>query len=59
MFYEPLSAEDAAEKLYALATDEFLRQSLITKGRKQLERFDTAENRARKLIEYCEDICKK
>ena len=58
MFYEPLSAEDAAEKIYALTTDESLRHSLMAKGKKQLEKFDTAENRAKKLIEYCEEICR-
>lgn len=57
LFYKPLSAEDAAEKLYALATNDSLKQSLISKGGKQLEKFDTSENRAKKLIGFCEDIC--
>ena len=57
LYYQPLSAEDAAESIYLLATDSKLRKDLIDKGENQIQEFDNNEQRARKIIAYCEDIC--
>lgn len=57
VYYQALSAEKAAEIIYDLSTNEALRESLVKNGRKRLQEFDSSEQRARKLIRYCEDIC--
>lgn len=57
-YYQPLSPEDAAEKIYSVANNVAKRTCLINNGERQLLTFDTSEQRARKLIDYCEEICK-
>lgn len=54
IYYSPLSAEEAAESIHRLATDQALRSRLITAGKEQLKTFDTAQARAEKLLALCE-----
>ena len=55
-YYSPLDAEDAAERIYEVATDVGYRQRLIEEGKKQLKKFDSYNERAKKLVELCEKI---
>lgn len=55
-YYSPLSAEEAANRLYESATDENIRNKIIAAGRKQLAKYDTSEQRAEKLIKICESL---
>lgn len=55
-YYSPLDAEEAAERIYEVATDPDYRQRLIDEGKVQLRTFDTYYQRAKKLIELCEKI---
>ncbi len=56
LYYKPLSAEDAAEKIYTLANDKQLYYQLIESGVQQLKKFDTSFERAKKIIEFCESV---
>ena len=58
IYYDPLSAESAAECIYRVATSPELTERLVKAGKKQLERFDTSLERADKSIKLCEDIAK-
>lgn len=57
LYYEPLSAKDAAGVIFNLSNNDKLIKALVKKGEEQLNKFDTSEQRARKLIKYCEDVC--
>lgn len=54
LYYSPLSAEDAAEKLYLLATNKNEQDKLIANGKKQLKAFDTYTARSEKIIRIIE-----
>lgn len=54
LYYSPLSAEDAAEKLYYLATNKNEQDKLIVNGKKQLKTFDTYTARSEKIIRIIE-----
>ena len=56
VYYSPLLAEEAADRLYEAATDEILRQRMVESGRKQLGKYDTSVQRAEKLIKLCEEL---
>ena len=56
LYYEPLSAEDAAEKIFSLSKNEVVQKDLVNKGVVQLKNFDTSEQRAEKVFKYCEDV---
>lgn len=58
IYYSPLSAEDAANKIYLLANDKKKQKELIEKGKIQLKTFDTYDDRAKKIVEFCESIVK-
>lgn len=53
LYFKPLSAEDACEKIISLVQNENLRKELIDEGKKELEKFDTPKERARKYLEIC------
>lgn len=53
LYFKPLSAEDACEKIIALIQSENLRKELIEEGKKELKKFDTPKERARKYLEIC------
>lgn len=57
-YYSPLSAEEAVEAIYKVATDEEYRMMLVESGKEQLKTYDTYDERAMKLIGLCEEICK-
>lgn len=55
LFFEPNSPEDFAEKAIRLLTDEELRQTLIAKGLKLVEK-RRAEQPYKKIIDICVDV---
>ena len=55
VYYSPLSATEAAEAIYRVATDSALRKNLIVAGKEKLKEFDSAKERAEKLIALCEE----
>lgn len=57
LYFNPLSVQEASEAIFNLANNEILRNELVVKGKQQLLTFDTNEQRAVKLMNYCEDIC--
>lgn len=54
IYYEPLSAQKAADAIYEVSTNTSLRNKLITSGKNRLRDFDNYRDRARKLIELVE-----
>ena len=58
LYFSSLDASDAAEKIYKVSNNQTIRKQLIDEGLKQLNQFDTASQRAEKLIKLCEDISK-
>lgn len=59
LYFEPKSAEDAAEKIRQLVSDNGLQNHLVEKGREQLKTFDTAAERAQKYLALCEQFAKQ
>lgn len=55
-YYSPMSAEDCAEAIYKVASDEAYRLQLTTKGKEQLKKFDNYEQRAVKLVRILEGM---
>lgn len=58
LYYAPLNAEEAAERIIKLSNDEKLKNMLVREGIHQLKSFDTFETRANKIISFCEKITK-
>lgn len=56
MYYAPLNAQEAADVIYKVSTDESLRERLINNGKKQLLQYDTYEQRTNKLINLAEQL---
>lgn len=56
LYFDPLSAERAAEVIYKVATNKALAESLVSNGVEQLKKFDNFTERANKLIECCKNI---
>lgn len=54
LYFEPLNAESLAKKILELYDSEDLQRRMIEAGRRRLEVFDTAEERAAKLIRALE-----
>lgn len=57
-YYSPLSAKDAAEKIYNLLTNKARIDSITQKGEKHLKNFDDYNSRTAKLIQIAEQIVK-
>ena len=57
-YFSPTSVSDIGEKLHSLATDPTLSQKIVDKGLRQLGHFDTAAQRARKLINITSELAK-
>lgn len=55
-YYSALDAEAAAEAIYKVATDKDYAAQLVLNGRKQLQQFDTYNQRADKLMKIIEDL---
>ncbi len=58
VYYSPLSAEDAAQQIYEVATNCNLRDRLVATGTRQLISFDSYTTRSEKLIRLLENIGK-
>lgn len=58
VYYSPIDAVNAAKAIYSVATKDSLRARLVEKGREQLKKFDTYEQRANKLIHILESLVK-
>lgn len=56
LYYDALSAKDAAQKIYEVAHNAQLRTQLIEAGHCQLKKYDTYNDRAIKLIKICENL---
>ena len=55
-YFDPLDPKDIADKIITLSKNKKLQQKLIRKGIQRLKSFETAEGRARKYIQICEQI---
>lgn len=53
VFYRPGDAEEAARSILRLVSNRALQEDLISNGKKQLEKFDTALSRAKKYLQIC------
>ena len=56
LYFEPLSAGDALEKILALRTDAPLYRVLVKAGQAQLQRFGTPQQRAQAYLSLCEKL---
>lgn len=54
IYYDPLNAKDAADKIYELVKNPAHADSLVKNGEKQLKLFDSYKDRASKIVELCE-----
>lgn len=59
LYYSPLSAKDATDKILSIVHNPELKNHLITKGRERLKEFDNNEQRADKIIQLLEQIYKE
>lgn len=63
IYYSPLDYKDLGDKIVMLSKDKQLQEKLVVNGKKQLQTFDTPEDRVRKLIEIVEKgqtmVCNK
>lgn len=53
LYFQPKNVEDAVFKILELVGNQALKNELVVKGKKQLEQFDNAMERARKYLEIC------
>ena len=56
LYYQPLSADEAAKQIYRLANDNLLREQMKEAGYLQLNSFLNAEERCNRLIQILESI---
>lgn len=56
LYFEPLHAEKAYQRIMELSTSEELRKSLVEKGLKQLKTFNTPQERAKAYLCLCEQL---
>jgi glycosyltransferase involved in cell wall biosynthesis len=56
LYFDPLDPQDIAEKIIKLSTDNELQRNLVKKGIERLKDFETAESRARKYLNICQQI---
>lgn len=56
LYYSPLLAKEAAEYIMKLVTNSTLKNKLVEAGKKQLQKFDTAEIRCEKIIELTKSL---
>lgn len=56
IYYEPLSAEAAAEAIRSVVVDEELRRALIEKGQRRLDDFPDPESKLRMLLDWLVDV---
>ncbi|PTM18716.1 MAG: mannosyltransferase [Bacteroidetes bacterium] len=56
VYYEPKVAVSAADAIVRLLTEPGLQETLIENGKRRVKRFDSAADRARKILEVCEQV---
>lgn len=59
LYFDPLNPKDIADNIIKLFNNKSLQEELVAKGTERLKDFETAESRARKYLELCEQIYKK
>lgn len=58
VYFNPVDANDIADKLVTLIDDKDLQDSLVKKGVEQLKQFGTSEDRAQGVLELCDSLIK-
>lgn len=53
LYFDPLNADDGLLQIKKLINDPPLKKSLISKGQERLQKFPTANERAKKYLEIC------
>jgi glycosyltransferase involved in cell wall biosynthesis len=56
LYFEPMNPVAAADKIVMLLKDKKLWEALIKKGKQQLRQFDSAESRAQKYLDLCQQL---
>jgi glycosyltransferase involved in cell wall biosynthesis len=56
IYFDPMNPKDMAAKIIEVYENKELQRDLIAKGKKQLENFGTAEDRAVRILKICEEI---
>ncbi|MCC5921019.1 MAG: glycosyltransferase family 4 protein [Cyclobacteriaceae bacterium] len=59
LYFEPKNAASAAQEIQKLISDQGLQQDLIAAGHRELKKFDSAQERARKYLELCKQYADK
>jgi len=59
LYYQSTNPKDAAEKVEKLIRNRQLQEGLIQEGQRQLEKFDSPQERAKKYLELCEMLVNK
>lgn len=55
VYFNPINPKDIAKKIYRVAKDETFRNNIVSNASKQLYRFDSPEDRVKKIIALVED----
>ncbi|MBO4620700.1 MAG: glycosyltransferase [Victivallales bacterium] len=58
IYYNPVDANEIADKLIALANDQSLQESLVAKGTQLLTQFGTSLDRVQGILRLCENLAK-
>lgn len=56
LYFHPLNAKEAAEKMLELNENEKMRLTLAQKGKKRLKELDTSQQRAKKYLDICKNL---
>lgn len=59
IYFNPVDAQDIADKLAKLIDDKDLQASLIQKGKAQLSQFGSSDDRAAAILELCKMLVKR
>ena len=59
LYFEPLNAEQALEKILELRGDSALREGLVARGKQELTRFGTARGRAEAYLSLCLKVAER
>ncbi len=59
LYFEPMSAGQALEKILALKANSGLREGLVTLGKQELSRFGTARQRAEAYLALCRKLAEQ
>ena len=59
IYFNPVDADEIAEKLIRLVDDKEQQKILVAKGDKQKEQFGTSEDRVKGILNLCEELIKE